>query len=123
MAPAKRASGFSLCGSVGAPGRGCALALPACDDGSQSCAGKCSQRNRGRPGQGPRREDAACAGETGTDRRFEQSPRAAVRLPSVQKIPEALRCGGDCIAVDAVLAIVEQDDYPNNDRGQILLPS
>jgi hypothetical protein len=38
-------------------------------------------------------------------------------------IPEALRCGGDRIAVDAVLAIVEQDDYPSNDRGQILLPS
>jgi hypothetical protein len=37
-------------------------------------------------------------------------------------IPEALRCGGDRIAVDAVLAIVEQDDYPSNDRGQILLP-
>ena len=38
-------------------------------------------------------------------------------------IPEALRCGGDRIAVDAVLTIVEQDDYPTNDRGQILLPS
>ena len=38
-------------------------------------------------------------------------------------IPEALRCGGDRLAVDAVLAIVEQDDYPTNDRGQILLPS
>jgi hypothetical protein len=38
-------------------------------------------------------------------------------------IPEALRCGGDRIAVDAVLAIVEQDDYPSNDRGQILLPN
>ncbi len=37
-------------------------------------------------------------------------------------IPEALRCGGDRIAVDAVLAIVEQDDYPANDKGQILLP-
>src|ERR1700723_2624703 len=37
-------------------------------------------------------------------------------------IPEALRCGGDRLAVDAVLAIVEQDDYPSNDRGQILLP-
>jgi hypothetical protein len=34
-----------------------------------------------------------------------------------------LRCGGDRIAVDAVLAIVEQDDYPSNDRGQILLPT
>jgi hypothetical protein len=38
-------------------------------------------------------------------------------------IPEALRCGGDRLAVDAVLAIVEQDDYPANDRGQILLPT
>jgi hypothetical protein len=38
-------------------------------------------------------------------------------------IPEALRCGGDRIAVDAVLAIVEQDDYPSNDKGQILLPT
>src|SRR5580704_15881392 len=38
-------------------------------------------------------------------------------------IPEALRCGGDRIAVDAVLTIAEQDDYPTNDRGQILRPS
>lgn len=42
-----------------------------------------------------------------------------------RNIPEALRCGGDRIAVDAVLAIVEQGDslYPSNDRGQILLPN
>ena len=42
-----------------------------------------------------------------------------------RNIPEALRCGGDRIAVDAVLAIVEQDrdmPYPKNDRGQVLLP-
>src|SRR3984885_6726722 len=38
-------------------------------------------------------------------------------------IPEALRCGGDRIAVDAVLTIVEQDDYPSNSKGQALLPS
>lgn len=40
-------------------------------------------------------------------------------------IPEALRCGGDKIAVDAVLTIVEQCDdfpYPTNDKGQVLLP-
>jgi hypothetical protein len=37
-------------------------------------------------------------------------------------IPEALRCGGDHLAVDAVLAIVEQVGYPRNDRGQILYP-
>ena len=40
-----------------------------------------------------------------------------------RNIPDALRCGGDKIAVDAVLAIVEQDGYPTNDRGQILLPA
>ena len=37
-------------------------------------------------------------------------------------IPDALRCGGDRIAVDAVLTVVEQDGYPVNDRGQVLLP-
>ncbi len=85
MAHAKCAGGLGLCGSVGAPSRCCALALPACDDGSQGCAVKCSQRNRGRPGQGSHREDAACAGESRTNDRFEQSPRAAVRLPPVQQ--------------------------------------
>jgi hypothetical protein len=38
-------------------------------------------------------------------------------------IPEALRCGGDRLAVDAVLAIVEQDGYGTNNKGQILLPN
>jgi hypothetical protein len=40
-------------------------------------------------------------------------------------IPEALRCGGDSIAVDAVLTVIEQCNdypYPSNDRGQVLLP-
>jgi hypothetical protein len=37
-------------------------------------------------------------------------------------IPAALRCNGDRIAVDAVLAVVEQGDYPRNDKGQILYP-
>ena len=40
-------------------------------------------------------------------------------------IPEALRCGGDRIAVDAVLTIVEQcNDFPysTNEKGQVLLP-
>jgi hypothetical protein len=40
-------------------------------------------------------------------------------------IQGALRCGGDRIAVDAVLSVVEQDGdspYPSNERGQILLP-
>jgi hypothetical protein len=36
-------------------------------------------------------------------------------------IPEALRAGGDQLAVDAVLAVVE-GDYPRNSKGQILYP-
>jgi hypothetical protein len=39
-----------------------------------------------------------------------------------RNIPEALRCGGERLAVDAVLAVVEQGNYPKNDKGQILLP-
>jgi hypothetical protein len=37
-------------------------------------------------------------------------------------IPEALRGGGDGLAVDAVLAVVEQRDYPRNQKGQVLYP-
>jgi len=37
-------------------------------------------------------------------------------------IPEALRCGGTHMAVDAVIAIVEQGDYRRNHREQILYP-
>lgn len=39
-----------------------------------------------------------------------------------RNIPEALRCGGDQLAVDAVLSIVEQGNYPLNHKGQILYP-
>lgn len=42
-----------------------------------------------------------------------------------RNIPDALRCGGDRLAVDAVLAIAEQGSlfpYATNDRGQTLLP-
>lgn len=39
-----------------------------------------------------------------------------------RNIPEALRCGGERLAVDAVLTVVEQGNYPRNDRGQTLLP-
>ena len=41
-------------------------------------------------------------------------------------IPDALRCGGDRTAVDAVLTVIEQDSelpYPRNDKGQTLLPT
>lgn len=37
-------------------------------------------------------------------------------------IAEALRCGTDQLAVDAVLIIGEHGDYPRNDKGQILYP-
>ena len=37
-------------------------------------------------------------------------------------IAEALRCGGDKLAVDAVLVIGEHGDYPNNEIGQKKYP-
>ena len=37
-------------------------------------------------------------------------------------IAQALRCGGDRLAVDAVLIIAEHGDYPRNEKGQILYP-
>ena len=37
-------------------------------------------------------------------------------------IQEALRCGGTKLAVDAVLTVVEQGDYPRNHKDQILYP-
>lgn len=37
-------------------------------------------------------------------------------------IAEALRCGGDKLAVDAVLIIGEHGDYPRNAKGQVLYP-
>jgi len=37
-------------------------------------------------------------------------------------IGETLRCGGDKLAVDAVLIIGEHGQYPRNEKGQILYP-
>jgi len=37
-------------------------------------------------------------------------------------IAEALRCGGEKLAVDAVLIIAEHGEYPRNEKGQILYP-
>ena len=37
-------------------------------------------------------------------------------------IAEALRCGGDKLAVDAILTIGEHGNYPQNEKGQILYP-
>ena len=67
-----------------------------------------------------REEEPALAGDLSAAR----AKQFGFRLS--RNIPDALRCGGDRIAVDAVLTIVEQDSqlpYPANDRRQILLPS
>jgi hypothetical protein len=69
----------------------------------------------------PEKPDPSEKAEATADLSRGRAQQFGFRLCS--SIPEALRCGGDRIAVDAVLAIVEQDDYPINDRGQILLPS
>ncbi len=37
-------------------------------------------------------------------------------------IAEALRCGGDKLAVDAVMLIAEHGNYPRNEKGQVLYP-
>ena len=37
-------------------------------------------------------------------------------------IAETLRCGGNSLAVDAVLIIGEHGEYPHNEKGQILYP-
>jgi hypothetical protein len=37
-------------------------------------------------------------------------------------VAEALRCGGDQLAVDAVMIVCEHGDYPRNEKGQILYP-
>lgn len=37
-------------------------------------------------------------------------------------IAEALRCGGERLAVDGVVIIAEHGNYPRNDKGQILYP-
>jgi hypothetical protein len=43
-------------------------------------------------------------------------------FPLYNTIDQALRCGGDRLAVDAVLIIGEHGDYPRNEFGQTLYP-
>ncbi len=43
-------------------------------------------------------------------------------FPIYESVAEALRCGGDQLAVDAVLIIGEHGDYPKSEFGQIKYP-
>jgi hypothetical protein len=43
-------------------------------------------------------------------------------VPVVKTIADALTLGGDKLAVDGVLLVAEQGDYPSNDKGQKLYP-
>ncbi|MFN8443580.1 MAG: hypothetical protein U0175_22570 [Caldilineaceae bacterium] len=43
-------------------------------------------------------------------------------FPIYPTIAEALRCGGDQLAVDGVLLMVEHGDYPHNELGQFCYP-
>lgn len=73
---------------------------------------------------GQRRQRAGEEPASEGDLSVARSKQFSFRL--CRNIPEALRCGGDRIAVDAVLTIVEQDaeyPYPYNEAGQVLLPA
>lgn len=51
-----------------------------------------------------------------------QSRSKEFGFPIYASLAEALRCGGDSLAVDAVLVIGEHGDYPRNDIGQKMYP-
>jgi hypothetical protein len=78
----------------------------------------------GQRAQGTRRPQAAPVPENDSgplaDLSVGRSKEFGFRL--CRNIPEALRCGGDQLAIDAVLAVVEQGGYPRNHKGQILYP-
>jgi hypothetical protein len=44
------------------------------------------------------------------------------KIPVFRTIADALTLGGDRLAVDGVLLVAEQGQYPTNERGQILYP-
>ncbi|MDZ4686263.1 MAG: hypothetical protein SH850_14440 [Planctomycetaceae bacterium] len=51
-----------------------------------------------------------------------RSRSAEFGFPIYKSVAEALRCGGDKLAVDAVLIIGEHGDYPKNEYGQTQYP-
>ena len=66
---------------------------------------------------GGRPQEPAYAGDLSAER------ARAFGFRLCRNIPEALHVGGDRLAVDAVLCVVEQDGtYPTNNLGQTLLP-
>lgn len=69
---------------------------------------------------GRRREEAS---ETGPEGDLTHSRAHQFGFRVCGNIPEALRAGGESLAVDAVIAVAEQGDYPRNNKGQVLLPS
>ena len=88
---------------------------------------------RGRPDSG--RLSARRASGTGPDMKIvslyvDQKPEGDLSAERAREfgfkvyptIAEALRCGGDKLAVDAVMIIGEHGDYPRNEKGQILYP-
>jgi hypothetical protein len=78
--------------------------------------------SKARSGQGRQRGVPVAERDTGplADLSVGRSKEFGFRL--YRNIPGALRCGGDQLAVDAVLSVVEQGDYPRNHKGQILYP-
>ena len=106
-------------------GAGAARGLPGLQ-GSPRSRPQAGQRGQGAGSPPVRRSETMHAPpeelDVASDLSDARSQQFGFRL--CRNIPEALRCGGDRIAVDAVLSIVEQDEhlYPGNDKGQILLP-
>lgn len=92
-------------------------ALPRGGTPEQGAAGAHARGARRMALQQRTEEEALASGDLSVAR----SQRFGFRLSN--NIPDALRCGGDRLAVDAVLTVLEQDGYQLNEKGQILLPS
>lgn len=102
--------------------------------GGRGGRGAQAEQGRGQAGQqrgpGERRPAvaqtarAAAAGQVplGTEDDLSAARAEEFGFRLCRNIPEALRCGGDDLAVDAVLTVVDFGDYPRNSKGQILYP-
>ena len=72
----------------------------------------------------PARHEGRFAATSTRSRRATRAPARATEFgfKVYPTIAEALRCGGDKLAVDAVLLIGEHGDYPRNDKGRSSIP-